>query len=119
MINQGQLELLKLNFGENTLTLIDNELKSSEKDKHGHRFSEQLKQFAVALHFYSAQAYEFVRQYLQLPHPSTNRKWSTSLNCQPGFLDFIDHLKEMAAEDSLKKHCVLMLDAMSLKKSCV
>ena len=120
MINQGQLELLKLNFGENTLTLIDNELKSSEKDKHGHRFSEQLKQFAVTLHFYSAQAYEFVRQYLHLPHPSTIRKWSASLNCQPGFLtEVIDHIKEMAAEESLKKHCMLMLDAMSLKKEVV
>ena len=42
IINQWQFELLKVNFGENTLTLIDTELKSLEKDKHGHRFSEQL-----------------------------------------------------------------------------
>ncbi|XP_071790254.1 THAP domain-containing protein 1-like [Asterias amurensis] len=72
MINQGQLELLKLDFGPNTFTLIENELKSMEKEKRGHRFSEEIKQFALTLHFYSARAYEFVRQYLHLPHPSSN-----------------------------------------------
>lgn len=120
MINQGQLELLKLNFGKNTFTLIENELRAMEKNKHGHRFSEEIKQFAVTLHFYSAQAYEFVRQYLHLPHPSTIRKWSASLSCEPGFLtEVIDHIKEMAAEDSLKRHCMLVLDAMAIKKEVV
>ena len=46
MINQGQLELLKLNFGSNTFTLIENKLKSMKKDKNGHMFSEEIKQFA-------------------------------------------------------------------------
>ena len=120
LINQGQLDLLKLNFGENTLTLIENEIKASECDKHGHRYSEDLKQFAVTLHFYSPQAYEFLRQYLHLPHPSTIRKWSASLDCQPGFLmDVIDHLKQMAESDPFMKHCSLMLDAMALKKEVV
>jgi hypothetical protein len=120
LINQGQLELLKLNFGENTYTLIENELKAADVDKHGHRYSDELKQFAVTLHFYSAQAYDFLRQYLHLPHPSTIRKWSASLNCQPGFLtEVIDHLKEMSSTDPFKKHCTLMLDAMALKKEVV
>ena len=120
LISQGQLDLLKLNFGENTIALIENEVKASEATKHGHRYSEDLKQFAVTLHFYSPQAYEFLRQYIHLPHPSTIRKWSASLNCQPGFLmDVIDHLKEMAESDHFMKHCSLMLDAMALKKEVV
>lgn len=120
LINQGQLDLLKLNFGEKTFTLIDNELKAKDVDKHGFRYSDQLKQFAVTLHFYSAQAYEFLREYLHLPHPATIRKWSSSINCQPGFLtEVIDHLKKMVQENTLMKHCTLMLDAMALKKEVV
>ena len=120
MINNGQLQLLKMNFGENTLTLIENELKASKSDKRGHRYSDDLKQFAVTLHFYSAQAYEFLREYLHLPHPSTIRQWSASLNCQPGFLsEVIDHLKQEAEDNEFMKHCTLMLDAMALKKEIV
>ena len=120
MINNGQLQLLKMNFGENTLTLIENELKASKSEKRGHRYSDDLKQFAVTLHFYSAQAYEFLREYLHLPHPSTIRQWSASLNCQPGFLsEVIDHLKQEAEDNEFMKHCTLMLDAMALKKEIV
>jgi hypothetical protein len=120
MLNQGQLDLLKLNFGEQTFTLIENELNTLDKDKHGLRYSEQLKQFAVTLHFYSAQAYDFLREYLTLPHPATIRKWAASIDCHPGFMtEVINHLKSMVQENELNKHCTLMLDAMALKKEVV
>ena len=53
LIIHGQLDLLKLNFGDNTFLLIENELEAQDVDKHGHRYAEDLKQFAVTVHFYS------------------------------------------------------------------
>ena len=44
LINHGQLDLLKLNFGDNTFSLIEIELKAQDVNKHGHRYSEDLKQ---------------------------------------------------------------------------
>ena len=120
LINQGQLDLLRLNFWENTFILIENKLKSHNVDKHGHCYSNDVKELAVTMHFYSPQAYDFLQQYLHLPHPSTICAWSASLNCQPGFLsEVIEHLKETKSKDPLKKHCTLMFDAMALKKEIV
>lgn len=120
LINEGQLDLLKLNFGENTLAAIENELKAQETDKHGHQYSEELKQFAVTLLFYSAQAYDYICQFLHLPHPSTIQHWASGLNCSPGFLtEVMEHLKTRAVEDPFEKHCTLMLDVMALKKEIV
>lgn len=120
LINEGQLDLLKLNFGESAFLLFENELKAKDTDKHGHRYSEELKQFAVTLHFYSAQAYDFLRQYLHLPHPRTIRHWSAALNCSPGFqTEVIEHLKNKVSGEPFQKHCTLMFDAMALKKEVV
>ena len=120
MLRQEQLDLLKMNFSEKTFTLIENELNAQETDSHALRYSDQLKQFAVTMHFYSPQAYEFLRSYLHLPHQATIRKWSSSMNCEPGFLsEVMSHLKDMVQQNELNKHCILMLDAMALKKEVV
>jgi hypothetical protein len=43
-------------------------------------YSENLKQFATTLHFYSPKAYDYAREkfLLALPHPQTIRKWYSS-----------------------------------------
>lgn len=50
-------------------------------------FSENLKQFATTLHFYSPKAYDYVREnlHLALPHPQTIRRWYSSISADPGF----------------------------------
>ena len=75
-----------LNFNSDTITLIENELRANKCEQQGHRYSEKLKDFAVTMHFYSAQAYSYLRKFLNLPNPCSIREWASSRNCQPGFL---------------------------------
>lgn len=56
------------------LTHEQSEAKNSSKTE-GRRYTEQIKQFAVSLHFYSPKAYKFVRKAFHLPSPSTIRSW--------------------------------------------
>ena len=74
------------NFDPGVQFLIENELKALKISKSNMRYSEEVKGFAVSLHLYSAQAYEYVRGFLHLPHPDTIRKWASSCNVEPGFL---------------------------------
>ncbi|KAL2085045.1 hypothetical protein ACEWY4_020563 [Coilia grayii] len=85
-------------------------------------FSENMKQFATTLHFYSAKAYDYVREelHLALPHPQTIRKWYSSISADPGFT--------VASFTALKSHvdeqkkagkytiCSLMMDEMYIHK---
>ena len=68
------------------------------------------------MHFYSAQAYNYLRKFLNLPHPCTIRKWASSRNCQPGFLSEVF----ATLKSSITPHrtdVVLMFDAMNIKKA--
>lgn len=56
MLNEEQMKVLKLNFDEDSLTLIENELKTCGTRVNGMRYSEEVKCFAVIMHFYSSQA---------------------------------------------------------------
>ena len=117
MLGKEQHDILKLNFDNDTLTLFENELENRNKDPTGYRYSEELWKFAVTVHFYSAQAYEYLRKYLHLPHPATIRKWSASLNCKPGYLsEVIDFLKNAKVNKPYMKDCVVMFDAMAIRK---
>ena len=117
MLGKEQHDILKLNFDNDTLTLFENELENRSKDPTGYRYSEELRKFAVTVHFYSAQAYEYLRKYLHLPHPATIRKWSASLNCKPGYLsEVIDFLKMAKVNKPYMRDCVVMFDAMAIRK---
>ena len=54
--------------------------------KHAWRYTNELKSFAVTLHYYSPQAYEFTWKILALLDPAKIRAWGASWHCEPGFL---------------------------------
>ena len=87
---------------------------------HGHRYSEEIKQFAMTLHYYSPKAYDFVRKLLTLPHPSSIRAWAASVDCNPGYL--IDVMKCLGSEVEKKpwmSDVALIVDAMALHKGII
>ena len=45
-------------------------------------YPEELKAFALTLHFYSAKAHDFIRQTfdMALPHPTLIRSWNAKIN---------------------------------------
>lgn len=118
LISNDQTELIRENFPEKTLLLIENELKATKTQNF--QYSEDVKQFAVTLNFYSPQAYRYLREHLHLPHPGTIRKWAVSINCEPGFLsEVISHMKDNLVKEPCKTDCVIMMDAMAIKKELV
>ena len=74
VIDTDSLDLLTSNLSEDSKLLFNNELKHGRAPAGARRYSEELKSFAVTLHFYSAQAYDFLRIFLTLPDVSTIRR---------------------------------------------
>ena len=77
----------------------------------------ETKQFAMTLHYYSPKAYEFVHKILCLPHSSTIRAWSSSVDCEPGFLgNIIKSIGNLVQTKKWMSNVVLIVDAMTLHK---
>lgn len=105
---------LSENFGHMSMALFKNEVCNASK-KSGSRYLEEIKEFAISLHFYSPRAYRFVRKSLNLPHPSTIRSWAINIDCEPGFLQTgIDFVTKKSTEN--QKDCAIVIDEMSIKE---
>jgi hypothetical protein len=120
MVQFQQIDILENNFDNDTRTIIENEVKNLDKKPNGHSYSEELKSFAVSFHFYSVQAYEYVRKFLCLPHPDTLRRWTSSHDVEPGFMsDVLTGLKDQLQNDQNMKDVAVMFDAMSIRKQVI
>ena len=83
-------------------------------------YTNELKSFAVTLHYYSLKAYDFIRKILTLPDPANTRAWGSSVQCEPGFLTEIMHLVgENATKQPNMKDIALIVDGMALRKGIV
>lgn len=86
------------------------------------KFSPQLRAFALTLHFYSAKAYNYVRDTFNksLPHPRTLSRWYQSVDGSPGFTKEAFNALKFRAEESAKKgrtiFCNLVMDEMAIRK---
>ncbi|CAI6370656.1 unnamed protein product [Macrosiphum euphorbiae] len=113
-------QMLEENFGGFPLTLLLHEHKSKMLHKKCVRYTNAMKDFAKTLFFYSPKAYKYVRKMFTLPHPSTIRKWLSSTECEPGFLEEVFlFLKQEVSKNSWLQDCSLVHDSMSLRKQLV
>ena len=97
-----------------TTELFRNEAQNFRKGS-GSRYFEEMKEFAISLHFYSPRAYKFIRKSLNLPHPATIRSWSINIDCEPGFLKKTFEYVAGKVQGG-QKDCVLMRDEMAIRK---
>lgn len=84
------------------------------------KYSEEIRSFALTLHFYSPKAYMYVRKTWKkiLPHPRTITKWYEVVDGSPGFTKEV--LQTIAARATKKKIIVnLVLDEMSVKQEVI
>ena len=89
------------------------------KSKSAVRYTDQVKQFAVTMHFHSPKAYRFLRSHIALPHESTLTAWMRNSNCDPGVCrDIIARLGKVRSDDCSNSltDIVLQLDEMSIRK---
>jgi len=87
-------------------------------DKNSHTYSEEQRQFATTLHYYSPKAYEYCRKQLPLPAPSTLRRWVSTIDSRPGFSEQVfAFLRERVEKEAWQyKSCSVMIDGMSIRK---
>ena len=64
-------------------------------------YSQEIKQFAMTLHYYFPKSYEFVHNILALPHPSSLHALGASADCNPGYLtDVINMIGDAAKKQT-------------------
>ena len=114
LLSEENQKSLADNFGHMTTELFRIETQNFRKGS-GSRYSEEMKEFAISLHFYSHRAYKFIRKSLNLPHPATIRSWSIKIDCEPGFLKKTFEYVAGKVQEG-QKDCVLMLDEMAIRK---
>lgn len=109
-------QALENNFTGLTLDLIKNELENEKASPSRRRYSDEIKQFALTLSFYSPKAYSFVQKELHLPHSATLQKWMSTYKCDVGFLtEVIQFSKQKVCEKTYLKNVALIFDSMAIR----
>ena len=117
LLLDDQCSLLEHNFSCVAEQLFQNEMRNATNTSYGHCYTDEIKQFAVTLHYYSPKAYEYVQKILALPHTSSIRAWAASVDCNPGYLmNVIRCLGSQVQEKPWMSEVVLIVDAMALHK---
>ncbi|KYM95738.1 THAP domain-containing protein 9 [Cyphomyrmex costatus] len=117
ILSKTSYDILNYDFGKSSSFLFKNEIKNQNKSSHGRRYSEEVKKFAVTLHYHSPKAYAFCRTIIKLPHPSAIRNWNSTVDASPGFQQqVLDGLKNIPEKD---KDCNLIFDSMAIKKELI
>ena len=86
------------------------------------KYPDDIKGFAMTLHYYSARVYKYVRQQFNssLPHPRQIRRWYTKVVAEPGFTQpsftALQSAVKSAKENQNEVLCALTMDEMSIKK---
>ncbi|XP_040079279.1 uncharacterized protein LOC120850725 [Ixodes scapularis] len=94
-------------------TLRDTVLKKPGRANNS--YSEDVRKFALTLHFFSAKAYKFLRKHVKLPHPCALRKWAAMIGAKPGFTKGCFEKVFQEAQKGLLL-ISLMVDEISIKK---
>ena len=85
-LNEDEAQVLNCTTGH-TKEIFDRLIAKGKNVPHPKKFSRELRAFALTLHYYSVNAYKYVRKSfnLCLPHPRTISKWYQHVNGEPGF----------------------------------
>lgn len=120
LITEASADNLEDQFSGITKEVFRNELRNKGRRSTGRRYSDEFKKFTLTVNFYSPKAYNFLRKIFYLPHQSSIRQWSSSVNCEPGFLSevFAD-LKRQVSNDIDMSDCALLLDGMAIRKQII
>ena len=108
LLCQGDAELLSAKFDGVQLAIFRDTKNNAIRDPRGRRHSDVGKELGVTLNYYSPKEYEYVRSVIPLPQPSLIRKWSSIVECNPGFFKkSFESLKNEALVSQEKETVVL------------
>lgn len=118
MINVDQVTSIMTQFGNNE-DIINRLFNKTIGKKVPKKYSEELRKFAITLHFFSSKAYNYVRKRFNncLPHVKTLSRWYSVIDGQPGFTkEVLDMLTIKAGRSAEKIICSLVIDEMSIRE---
>lgn len=118
LLNEEQVDIL------HTLSECNGELfKRLTKRKNikpsSTQYNEQLRCFALTLHYYSPRAYEYVRRQFNfcLPHVKTISNWYRSIDGNPGIsAEALNSIKQRVNNTNYKLIGALVFDEMSIRQ---
>lgn len=119
MIAHDAKEVLQNCFGSNNNLFFSIFKKVSSKKKVKGKYLEDIRKFAITLHYFSPRAYNYVRNVLKgaLPHYKTLSKWYKTVNAEPGFTsESFEILKKRNVNMQKNIYCSLVFDEMSLRQ---
>ena len=117
IINAKEAEAMHSSFENTQLHFLYNFRDNMKAAPSARRYTDEIKEFSVTLHYYSPRAYKYVRSIIPLPNPSLVRKWSSSFKCEPGFIeDAFTSLSSQISNSPNNKDCCLVVDAMAIRK---
>uniref|UniRef100_A0A1B0D745 THAP-type domain-containing protein n=1 Tax=Phlebotomus papatasi TaxID=29031 RepID=A0A1B0D745_PHLPP len=99
--------------------IVERILARGEREFFNEKYEEELKFFAVQLHFISPKAYRFLRSELEniLPSEITILRWLRVIDCQPGFSDeALTSLQNYVASQNRLVWCQLLFDEMYIHR---
>lgn len=94
-------------------------MRKGKKKSVNKQFDNQLKSFALILHYYSPRTYEYVRQEFDncLPHCKTISKWYRSIQGKPGImLEALNTIKQRANSVDYQLFGSLLFDEMTIRQ---
>uniref|UniRef100_A0A8C4N4D4 THAP-type domain-containing protein n=1 Tax=Eptatretus burgeri TaxID=7764 RepID=A0A8C4N4D4_EPTBU len=121
LISDSCTEMLESTFSDVSKELMK-QLLNKKNNKGSEAYPEELRFFAMTLQFYSAKAYNYIRQTfdLALPHPELIRAWYAVNDGDPGFTKPTFLALQACVEDDRKNGketiCAVIIDEMSIRK---
>lgn len=117
-LNEDTTEVLREKFGGN-FEIIKILFQKSTGKRVSRAYNQEIRSFAITLHFYSPKGYNYVREkfYNCLPHPKTLSKWYTSVDAKSGFTAESFKMLKLKAENSDRPIVgSVVFDEMSIRK---
>ena len=118
LISSDCAEILEKTFSGVPLEVMQRLLCKKQQKAGKQQYSQEIRSFAMTLHFYSAKAYDYVRETfdLCLPAPSTMRTWFAGVNGDPGFSQHAMQSLKDKTRNGEQVLVSLMLDEMAIRK---
>ena len=117
LIGLEPAEFITNTFTGIKLGLFENELRNKDKTAKGCRYSDSLKEFAMTMHYYSPQAYRYLRTQMKLPAESSLRNWLLSIECSTGIIKSV--LEHLSTKGEAERDFSLVIDSMAIRKQSV
>jgi len=117
LLSEAAEQSLLDSFGPVAQEIMFNEIKNAHVEKHGRRYSHNIRAFALTAFYYSPRAYNFLRSVFCLPSVSSLRDYNSSVDSSPGFSEPVfTYLQKTFGKKPCENECCLVIDGMSIRK---